>query len=254
MFTSVEIYYQTVSLPPPYSYYYSLRAHSEDEVIRVCLDWKYTDRGELTNEEIEEEGFSVNDDFSWEGTLPEVWRLAFYDLLRSTQWLPDTTTNDTSFRVTVNEPVKQATARSPRNAEAWEYFMQEVVQAVYEAAQREQPLQLAHLVFRKGSRPVELHWKASFLLRCFTQTLLLNGRQQERQVPWLQLRPLLQAWYIPDYHSEKAEEGIPRQVGEYIDPGDGNWYQLGKAVTNPGKFNAVGRLKTVIQRLRADSE
>ena len=254
MFSSVDIHYQTVALPPPYAYRYFLKMFPEGNALRVRLDWRYTDREELTSEEVEEEGFSMSDDFFWEGTLPEVWKSPLNDLLRSTQWLSNTAPDDTSLRVTVNDSDEQVTVGSPRNPETWEYFLQEVVQAVYEAAQREQPLRIAYLALRKGSEPVEIHWKASFLLREFTQTQRLGDRQAKKQLPWSQLRSLLQVWYVPDYHPEKAEKSTPRQKGQYIDPGDGNWYQLGKAVTNPGKPDAIGQLQTAVQRLSNDGK
>lgn len=243
----VDIRYQTRSLPPPYSYQYTLELRSEDQAVRVRLDWKYTDRDELTDEEIEEEGFSANDDFFWQGTLPVVWGAALHDLLRETRWVSETANDGSFLSVTVSEPSGEVTGGSPHDQAEWEYFLQEVVQAVYEAAQRERPLQLAYLSFA-GGKPVELRWEASFLQRRFTLTPVLNDQPQEQPLPWQQLRPLLEAWYVPDYYSEKAEAGLPRHAGEYVDPGDGRWYQLGKAATNPGKSDAIGQLRATIRR------
>ena len=247
--TVVAIRYQTLSVPPPYSYRYALELRPEDRAVRVRLDWNFTDRDELTDEEIEEEGFSADDDFFWEGALPSVWKVALHELLHDTRWVPETTTNDSALSVTVTESTKEEVEGSPHNHAEWEYFLQEVVQAVYEAAQRERPLRLAYL-FWEGRKPVELRWEASFLHRRFTVMRVTDQPPQERPLPWQQLRPLLQAWYVPDYHSEKAERDIPRPAGEYVDPGDGRWYQLGKAATNPGKHDAIGQLRSAIQRFK----
>lgn len=245
--TVVNIRYQTQSLPPPYAYHYALELRAEDRAVRVRLDWKYTDRDELTDEDIEEEGFSANDDFSWEGTLPSVWKAPLHDLLLNTHWLAETASENNMLSITVEDAGKEATGGSPHNHPAWEYFLQETVQAVYEAAQREHPLQLAYLVIHKDGKPVELRWKASFLYRRFTFANLSNGQQAEQSVPWQQLHSLLQAWYVPDYHPEKAERSAPRQVGDYVDPGDGRWYRLGKAATNPGKSGAINRLRAAVR-------
>lgn len=246
--TVVNIRYQTLLLPPPYSYRYALVLQPEERALRVRLEWTHTDRDELTGEAIEEEGFSANDDFFWEGMLPQVWAAALDDLLRETHWVPETASNDSSLRVTVTKSSEDMTQGSPHDHAEWEYFLQEMVQAVYEAAQREHPLQLAYLTSRRDSQPTELRWKASFLHRRFTLVHLADDQQQEYQLPWQKLRALLQAWYVPDYYSEKAESGVPSLPGEYVDPGDGLWYQFGKAVTNPGKSDAVGHLQRVIRQ------
>jgi hypothetical protein len=244
----VAIYYQTLSLPPPYSYHYALELRPEDQAIQVRLDWQYTDRDELAEEEILEEGFSADDDFFWEGALPSVWKAALQELLHDTRWVPETATNDSALRVTVTKSTEEEAKGSPHNHAEWEYFLQEAVQAVYEAAGRERPLRLAYLIREEGGQPVEFRWEASFLHRRFTLMRATDQPPPERPVPWQQLRPLLQAWYVPDYHPEKAEQNIPRQAGEYVDPGDGSWYQLGKAVTNPGKPDAIGQLRAAVRR------
>ena len=213
----------------------------------VHLDWNYTDRDELTDEEIDEEGFSANDDFFWKGALPLVWKEALHALLHGTRWGPETATRDSSLSITVTESTKEDTPRSPLNHSEWEYFLQEVVQAIYEAAHRERPLRLAYLKIWEGGKPLELRWEASFLHRRFTVTRATDKPPQEQTLPWQQLRPMLQAWYVPDYHSERAERGIPRQAGEYLDPGDGHWYQLGRAATNPGKHDAIEELRTIVR-------
>ena len=247
----VDIRYQTRSLPPPYSYCYALELRPEDKAIRVRLDWKYTDRDELTDEEIIEEGFSADDDFFWEGALPSVWKAALHELLHDTRWVAETATNDSTLRVTVTKSAKEKeeVEGSPHNHAEWEYFLQEAVQAIYEAAQRERPLRLEYL-FWESHKPVEFRWEASFLHRRFTMMRVMDEQQPERLLPWHQLRPLLQEWYVPDYDPEKAERDVPRQAGEYVNPGDGRWYQLGKAATNPGKHDAIGQLRATIRRLR----
>ncbi len=249
--TVVDIYYQTRRLPPPYSYRYALLLQPKDQALRVRLEWTYTDRDELTEEDIEAEGFSANDDFFWEGALPVVWTATLHDLLRETRWVPENTSNDSSLRVMVTRSSEEVVQGSPHDHPEWEYFLQETIQAVYEAAQRERPLRLAYLNFQKDRESVELRWEASFLTRTLILVRITDGVPQERTVPWPLLRPLLQAWYVPDYDPEKAEASIPRLSGEYADPGDGRWHQFGKAVTNPGKPDTIGNLRVAIRRFEA---
>lgn len=248
--TVVDIHYQTLLLPPPYSYRYALVLQPGNGAMRIRLEWEYTDREELTEEEITEEGSSSNDDFVWEGTLPKVWTAALEDLLQTTQWVPENNSESSSLQVTVTKSSEHMTTGSPHNHSDWEYFLQEAVQAVYEAAKREDPLRLAYLHLKKGSESTELRWEASFLTRTLSLVRISDSKQQHRQVPWPLLQPLLQKWYVPDYYSEKAEADVPYLPGEYVDPGDGYWYQFGKAVSNPGKSDAIAHLRAAIDRFQ----
>lgn len=244
---TTDIRYRTLSLPPPYSYEYILQLKLTERSVRALLDWQYTDRDELTDEEIAEEGFSADDNFHWEGTLPKVWADALQSLLNNTRWQQETDTDDSSLSMTVSKSAYEVTTGGPHNRSEWEYFLQEAVQAIYEAAQREGVLRLGYLSIPKQGESIEIHWVASFMHRRFTMKRAAGGQIQERALSWQQLRPLLQVWYVPDYFTEQAESDIPSQAGEYVDPGDGSWYRLGQAVANPGKSDALGRLRQAVQ-------
>ncbi|MGB3848564.1 MAG: hypothetical protein WA958_01240 [Tunicatimonas sp.] len=250
MVTSVHVRYHTPLLPPPYAYRYVLTLQPQKQAIHVRLDWTYTDRDELTEDEIVEEGFTADDDFFWEGALPLVWKKTLDDLHRVTRWVSPS--DDDSLHVSVTTSNQQVAGGAPSDRPEWEYFLQETIQAVYEAAHKERPLRLAYLSVEDNSS-TQLHWEASFLQRHLTLTQVTGRQRQERQLPWSELRSLLQTWYVPDYYSDKSVQDIPQQPGEYVDPGDGRWYQLGRAVINPGKPDAIGKLRTVIGRFLAPS-
>lgn len=247
MTTTLDIQYYTLLLPPPYSYAYGLALTLTEDGVRVVLDWRYTDRDELTDEEIADEGFIADDDFFWKGTLPAVWESALQALLRDTQWVSETATDDSALSATLTRSSEVVASGSPGNRQEWEYFLQELVQAIYEAAQRERPLQIAYRRVERDGAPVQVHWEASFLHRHFALTRLVNGRKQEQPLDWHRLRPLLRVWYVPDYDLEQATADLPHRAGEYVDPGDGLWYQLDKAVVNPGKTNALKTLRETIR-------
>ena len=248
--TTIDIRYQTLQLPPPYSYAYTLQFRPEGKGVGVRLVWEYTDRDELTAEEVAEEGFTTDDDFHWQGTLPTVWNEALRDLQRRSRWVSEADPGDSALRVTVTDASSPVSTGSPGNRLEWEYFLQEAVQAVYEAARRERPLQLAYLRLDARDGREEIRWKASFEHRRFTVVRTAQGQSSSRELPWPQLRPLLEGWYVPDYLSERAESGAPRQPGEYIDPGEGIWYRWGKAVVNPGQSDALGRLRRIIEQFK----
>lgn len=244
------IHYQTLSLPPPYSYVYTLKINLTASAPGVRLDWQYTERDELSEEEIWEEGFTSDDDFHWQGTLPEVWGSVLTQSLEQSQLNADTTslTPDTALWLTVTDGQGRITTGTPRDLSYWEYLLQELVQGVYEVAQRELPLHIRYLAIPTTGPPVQATLTASFAYRRFTVTVEQDSPMPTRNLPWQQLRSLLEKMYIPDYHTDRAVSRLPQRPGWYLNPGDG-WYELGRAITNPGKTDAVGQLRQTIESI-----
>ena len=247
----IDVQYQTLTLPPPYSYAYTLWAELAAQSVAITLDWRYTDRDELSEEEIWEEGFTADDDFRWQGTLPAVWKPVLNRLLDQTTWLPATSSVAEAdwLMVTFTDAVGKATAGVPSDAKRWNYQLQELVQAVYEAARRERPLRIRYLDRSQADYAVETVIKVSFLHLRFTVTTQRNTQPCTQKLPWDEVPPLLETLYLPDYHPEQSTTAYPRQRGRYIDPGDGRWYQVGTAVSNPGKSNVLQRLQQMITNL-----
>ena len=245
---TIDIHYQTLALPPPYSYAYTLRIALTAQRVKVKLAWHYTDRDELSEEEIREEGFTPDDDIRWQGTLPAVWAPALRELLDQTRWLAEETvpSGDSRLAVTVTDAQGKVTTGTPADAQRWEYQLQELIQGIYEAGKREHPLRLRYLDLTPNS-PVKATLDASFMHRRFAVTTEQGSWTYSHVLPWQKLPPLLEALYLPDYHTELSESALPHKPGQYVDPGDGLWYPLGKAVVNPGKTDAVGTLRKIMK-------
>lgn len=237
----IDVHYQTLTLPPPYSYAYDLRIVPGTQETEVRLTWHYTDRDELTEEDILEEGFTPDDDFRWQGMLPQVWIPVVDRLLDTTQLVPEATATARDSLLTVIVTDTQGTTRTgtPNNFQHWEYRLQELVQAVYEASRREHPLRIRYLDYRPTGSLAKATLEASFMHRRFTIMLEQATKTTTQEAPWQQLSSLLEVLYLPDYHSEQSLMAQPRKQGQYVDPGDGRWYQLGHAVTNPGKKDVI---------------
>ena len=250
MSKQIDVHYQTLTLPPPYSYAYDLRITLVNQAINVDLVWYYTDRDELTEEEVLDEGFTTDDDFRWQGTLPQVWVAVLDRLLDTTQLTPEetSTARDNLLTVTVTDAKGATLTGTPDNFQRWEYRLQELVQAVYEASRREHPLRIRYLDYRQTGSLTKVTLEGSFMYRRFTVTLEQDAKTATQEAPWQQLSSLLEVLYLPDYDSEQSIIAQPRKPGQYVDPGDGRWYQLGRAVTNPGKKDVV---KIVTERLTA---
>lgn len=240
----IDIRYQTLSLPPPYSYVYTLHLEPTPDALRVHLDWQYTDRDELTEEEIGEEGFTPDDDFRWQGTLPPVWVPVVLAQAEQTSLVTDPPPGDSELLLTLTNPSGAVTTGVPREAERWEYLLQELIQGVYEVAERELPFRMRYRSIPSAGRPIDLTLEAHFAQRRFT----IMTEASPLDLPWTKLRPVLEALSVPDYHPDRARTKAPRQPGQYLHPGDG-WYPLGQAVTNPGKTDALGHLRRTVENL-----
>src|SRR5688572_9901646 len=85
-FTGLVLEYDSGIVPPPYSHVFRLMLDWSNGDLDVVLDLHYTDREDLTNEEILDEGFTLNDDYSYKGTLNTVWIKPLQQLFDKSKW------------------------------------------------------------------------------------------------------------------------------------------------------------------------
>ncbi|WPP50619.1 hypothetical protein [Catalinimonas niigatensis] len=245
----LEVRFQTLLAPPPYSHEYLLQLDFSLEEPLAYFQINYTDRDQLTEEEILEEGFSPEDDFEWKGALPKVWKAATLDFLNKTKTLIEKPKPNSQhlLELLIDYTNSEQTKGIPDNAEDWEYFVQEIIQAIYEISEKELPLEISYVEQGKSNKQI-IHIHVRFSQRSLQVVQEKVGKKKEHNLLWEQLMPLLQAVYLPDYDPEKAKQNLPDAPGKYIDQGDGLWYELGKAVTNPSKkVDAVGKLEKMLK-------
>lgn len=244
----IEINFQTLMVPPPYAHEYQLVVDFSDQ-LQTSFQIKYTEREQLTEEEIVEEGFTLYDDFEWKGTLPKAWKPAILDVIAKTNHLYDAPKADTQqvFELKVDYENAETAKGIPDNIESWEYFSQEIIQAIYEISKKELPLQIT-FVEQGPNNKQTIRIQPRFSHRTLTVEREKNGKKEEKSLKWEQLLSLLQVVYLPDYNPEKAKQKLPNKPGQYIDQGDGLWYKLGSAVSNPSKKkDAVGELEKMFR-------
>ena len=246
---NLTVHYETLTFSPPFSYRYTLKIRWQSKALSVDYHLEYTDREEMSKEDILEEGFTPNDDFRWQGTLPSAWRQALEEIIDRTPALSKQSLDayEQSLVLTLQYAGQQHKGWPP-NAPEWEYYLQELVQAIYEASQRERPLKIRYFN-NIGEYPQLVHIQASFLHRRLT----VETKQPKKKThikEWKQLKPLLQAVYTLDYDSDQPFEAMigkePQQPGRYIDPGEGRWYLLGRQAKNPGNQDIIESLVTII--------
>lgn len=249
--TSLEVNFITPDAPPPYSYGYRLTANIKEDGIDIDFVLSYTDRDEVDEEEILAEGFTLNDDFSFKGVLPASWKASLLSRLEHASWITGSQENSFLFFRIVSQETKKPLEGYPSDFETWEYFLQEMVQAIFEAGKKERPLEVVYKDITKDRGTQTIFLSGSFLQREAKLTVAAENGQESRTVelPWKNLRKMLKAIYLPDYDPDLAQAQEPKKAGRYLNPGDGLWYELGKAITNPNKeIDSLGILESEFSR------
>jgi len=248
-----EIKYETESsIPAPYAHFYHLKAAFDaDTSLRVEYQLHYLDRESLSEEEITGEGFTMNDNFSWKGSLPGIWSEVIRRLFADTTLRPGSgSEHEAFFEMAVEDTQGGKHEGEPVNRTEWEYTAQEMVQALYEIAQREMPLQLQY----KKVAADGTYKKVSLTLHFSTRQVDIGQEnaagKTKFSAEWHQLKGLLRTVYMPDYHPAQAQTKEPGKPGSFIDIGDGFWYQFSVSVKNPGKKrNVLAEIEKTFEEL-----
>lgn len=232
---ALEILFESGHVPPPYSHVYSLKLQPQETGLAVEFSLHYTHRDELSLEEIIDEGFSEEDDYTYCGTVAAVWKGPLKDLWNHTDWMEMSAFEDGGIMIRLGEAEEQV----PKQQEAWSFLAQEIIQAIYEQSGKEAPLLLAFMKVDK-SGPVEVELQLSFAQRKAEASV--NG--QVIALSWEKTKKLLTDVYLPDYDFEHVATKKPTKRGHYIDLGDGHWFELGKTVQNiDSSYDAIAGIR-----------
>ena len=223
-FTSLQIRYQTArSLPAPYAYFYTLTAKPAGSDVQLDLAITYPDRDDIDDDELIAEGFTRDDDFRWAGRLPGAWLRALSDVVDKTrlQSLDEEKLgeDDDFWELTLDggQPGK------PANADDWQYVVQELIQATYEADKRERPFELTFLDNDGRGPGQELILTASFVDRSVT---VRAGRNGSRTLPWSTLQRVMSTVYSVDFDPEATLDRRPKTTGQWLNLGTDDWYDV----------------------------
>jgi len=224
------IRFQTAPVvPAPFSHFYTLQLEviSKNE-LNVDFSIVYTDREEMDEDELIDEGFSTDDDYKWKGALPAIWIDEFNAIFSSSKTIRKREESEFEdfVELELEENGKMVTIY-PVDKERWSYFLQEFMQAIFEASGREKPLELTFLEIDADKKQTQVELKASFSQKSFTLT---KGKNQPKELEWTQLQRIMDTVYKAEFVADNASDSKPSQKGKYITAGDGLWYQLGIAI------------------------
>lgn len=254
--SSFQVHFDAGNLvPPPYHYTYSLEVNLSADDTPASYVIQYLHREELSEDEILDEGFTLSDDWEWKGKLPQNWRNALLEQIRKQSWpgKPEKLSEgDAGLQIRLfGEDDKVLFEGQPADIASWEYFLQELIQAMYEISGKEAPFELVYREIKKGSETYEIRLKASFAERSMQATALQDEQEVNNIQPdWKLLKNLMKTIYIPDYDYENAREQEPKKRGKYIFTGEGLWFKFGESLTEPDKkSNSLERLEESLKGL-----
>lgn len=240
-------------VPPPFHYAYRLIV--EPDTAAVQYEIQYLHREDLTEEEITDEGFTLDDDWKWEGTLPPTWVKALREQIDKQSWpkkpeQPGQEEPILDMRL-LDERGRPLFEGKPADQASWEYFLQEVIQAIYEIAEREAPFQLMYKEIGPGNAEQEIFLEASFASRTVTARKLSSTGTEETAAPeWKTLKGLMKTVYVPEFDYDKAKVEEPSKKGKYLYTGDGLWFKFGESLLEPDKkTNSLPRLEECLKKL-----
>lgn len=249
---SFNINFKTIDIPAPFAHAISLKGiTSNNKGLELELDITYLDREELEDEEIFDEGFTLDDNFKWQGTLSNVWVSEISHYLKEESLSNEKNFSDPTEEVKGEFYFSDGNKIEIINKKSLIYLLQELIQGIFEASGKELPLeikilnispdkneQILSLVFSFSNREVELN--------------LQNGQNEKlhlKDEEWSSFQDLLKLLYTPEFVPEKAILNPPKSSGTFIDPGEGAWYKLGEGVVNPGETESLKPLKNKINSI-----
>jgi hypothetical protein len=245
MLKQLQIRYQTArSLPAPYAYFYTLAVRPlPDKTVQVDLAITYPDRDDIDDDELIAEGYTRDDDFSWSGQLPRAWLQVITELVNKTQLEPvseDLLEEDDEFWAisleTDNDSPKQG---QPRKPDSWQYLVQELIQATYEAIGRERPFELIFLDFINPQGDLEIRLTASFVERTVDVVTGMNRKELTRTIPWSALQRVMTEVYTHDYDADDAQTKRPKRDGQWLNLGGEEWFDVSEFPTLATMFGKL---------------
>ncbi|UJP67134.1 hypothetical protein IPZ59_17570 [Mongoliitalea daihaiensis] len=242
----LEIEYDSGFIPPPFSHIFKIKLGFGKKFIDTQLYLEYTHREDLTEEEILDEGFTLNDDFTYQGEIPLIWEEPIKSLYAKSNWSNKKLNEEEGgIKLLVKDIHGKIVRTIPANQQDWMILAQDVIQAIYELSKKEAPLKINYLIINDQTKTsIEVQMK--FSIR--TVDVLIDGKQ--KTADWEETKKLLSNVFTPDYDYGIAKEQKPTKSGEYIECGDGFWHDTQKGLINLDQdYNAVKHIREGFHRL-----
>jgi len=224
-FKNITIEYHYLDLPAPFCYTKIIKINASAASLTTDYTLLYTDREDFSQEELEDEGFSGDDNESWKGDLNINWLDTLHSL---TDVKPGEKASSANECIVHIDGVLLETYG---NESRWDYFIQEITQAIYETAGWEKALIIRYCKKDAAKAPIQ-QLQISFS----TRTAQLQATEKSiRDIEWNNIQQLLKLYYLQEFKEGEHTNKIPNQSGIYSDPSDGFWYDIKNSSANLNK-------------------
>ncbi len=239
----LEISFQTLNLPAPFAHEYHLKIKLENEIF-ASFNITYLDREDL-DDDIYEEGFSDQTDFSWEGGLHKNWKGSISKIAHLAQKKSrvnkDIEHAQTEIVISYQEDEKVDKKHFFDNDELAQQ-VQEIIQAIYESANKELPLKIKFLQIINGKRNFT-EIVTSFAKREFE---IIRGNQKPHTILWKKGIELMSFIYQPSYELDVIK---PKKDGNYLSFDHENWFSVSSIEKEEGIIGYEQQLVFLISEL-----
>jgi hypothetical protein len=235
----------TQNEPAPYANIQKFELTKEEGSLLVSFKMEYLDRGTITAEEIYDEGFTEEDDYTWIGKLSKPWVDEFNRVIERTSYKNNyDELEPLRIEITVADR-SEGESKYPSEYVMWEDFIQELTQAVFETSGHELPLKIEIKEISK-TESIDYAIYGSFAER--SARVIRNN--SEIEIPWHELKPMIKTVFMPDYLPELAMDRAPKKRGVFLSMEGEIWYKLGHAILEPSKKSkTLERLERLVSEL-----
>jgi len=242
--TGIELEFDSGIIPPPYCHVYRISLDWSKGDLACKLDLHYTDREELSEEEIYDEGFTKNDDYFYDGPLNNTWIKAIANKVSATKW-SGKSLEEGGIILKLSESGILGKVKVPADQDDWMVFGQDIIQAIYETSKKEAPLTIH---YRQVNTDDIID--CSITIRFSDREVIFTEGDETRSLNWEYTVQLMKLIFTPDYNYEIAKKEPGKKRGSYIECGDGIWHELGKGVVNIDQSNdVVNKIKKIFSDL-----
>ncbi|MEL6534052.1 MAG: hypothetical protein AAFQ98_01505 [Bacteroidota bacterium] len=236
---ALDIQLETRTLPPPYRHQILAKVENRPSGWFVQFQLSYLDRESVTEEELLEEGFTGDDDFTWEGDLTAGWVTHLQNSLAQSTFPKDQTA------AREKEPLVELVGHYaegknlqgvPAETGYWEYLLQEFMQALYELSGFERPLEISYREVTKKQPPLDVSLSASFAHRTAEVIAQQEGNTfPTRTLHWDDVKEIMKQIYHYEFDVLRAKPQPPKKRGMYLFLGEGGWLPLPEALISTTK-------------------
>jgi hypothetical protein len=201
---NIKISYQTLLLPPPFAFGYTLEIDMLDKELKINFEMEYLNRDTITEDEVLEEGFTMNDDFQWKGVLGKAWSDRLIEI--NSIELEETSSNEhiwMHFRMNDGSTERSGLAS---DVDTWDFNIQELIQAIYEKTKRELPLSV-ELIYKSEKSSTK------YLVEGHFETL--KSTINDQPIDWVKMQDLMEKVFSQDYDDKFTKK--PSKQGLWVD-------------------------------------